>query len=134
MTDSDPFGEIERAFDVLTDQFGTNLGAVPTDVIEAEDAFVVHMDLPGFDSDDIEVKLVDERKLSVTAEHDESSESVDGQYLTRERRKQSLARSIRLPADVEDDASANYEDGVLTVRLAKAVTEDEDEGTDIPVN
>ncbi|WP_284006957.1 Hsp20 family protein [Haloarcula pelagica] len=133
MTDSDPLGEIERAFDVLSDQFGVSLGAVPTDVVETDDEFVVHMDLPGFDSADIEVKLVEDRTLSVTADHGESDESVDGQYITRERRQQSLSRSVRLPAAVEDDATASYEDGVLTVHLPKVV-EDADDGTDIPVN
>jgi HSP20 family protein len=134
MTDSDPFGEIERAFDVLTDQFGATLGAVPTDVVEADDEFVVRMDLPGFDSEDIEVKLVEDRKLSVTADHSDSTDTVDGQYITRERRRQSLSRTVRLPAAVEDDATASYDDGVLSVHLPKVVEDEDGDGTDIPVN
>ncbi|WP_324756153.1 Hsp20/alpha crystallin family protein [Haloarcula sp. GH36] len=134
MTDTDPFSEIERAFDVLTDQFGANLGAVPTDLVETDDEFVVRMDLPGFDTEDIDVTLAEDRKLSVTAERDESAESADGQYLTRERRRQSLSRTVRLPGPVEDDAAASYEDGVLTVHLPKIVEDEGDDGTDIPVN
>jgi HSP20 family protein len=133
MTDRDPFSEIERAFDVLGGQFGVDAGRVPTDIVDEGDAFVVRMTLAGYDSDDIDVQLVDDRKLTVDAERTESSEAGDGQFVQRERRQQSASRTVTLPEKVDDDAEASYEDGVLTIRLPKQ-TVDEDEGTDIPVN
>lgn len=134
MSDRDPLSEIERAFDVLGDQFGPTAGAVPTDVIDDGDAFVVRADLPGFASEDIDVQLVENRKLSIEATHEEDSEVGTADFVTRERRHQSVSRTVRLPEAVtESDTAARYEDGVLTVTLPKRTAES-DTGTDIPVN
>ncbi|MBX0322341.1 Hsp20/alpha crystallin family protein [Halomicroarcula sp. F13] len=134
MSDRDPFEEIERAFDTLSEQFGVDLDTVPTDILDEGDAFVVHADLPGYDSEDIDVQLVEERKLTISADHSESTEATDGRYVQHERRRQSASRTVTLPEAVDEDGtSAAYEDGVLTVRLPKVSVEGDD-GTDIPVN
>jgi len=133
MSDRDPLSEIERAMDVLGDQFGVAAGTVPTDVVDDGDSFLVHAELPGYDSEDIDVQLAEGRTLTVSAEHSEDSETTDGRYVQRERRQQSLSRTVTLPEAVtESETAASYEDGVLTVTLPKA-TSDED-GTSIPVN
>ncbi|AJF25851.1 Hsp20/alpha crystallin family protein [Haloarcula sp. KBTZ06] len=135
MSDRDPFSEIERAFDMLGEQFGVDMGAIPVDVVDEGDAFVVHADLPGYDSDDIDVQLVEDREVTISATSSREQESTDGQYVQRERRQQSLSRSVRLPEAVDDDeTTASYDDGVLTVRLAKVGHSEDDNGTDIPVN
>lgn len=135
MSDRDPFSEIERAFDMLGDQFGVDMGAVPVDVVDEGDAFVVRADLPGYDTEDIDVQLVDERELTVSATSNQERESADGQYVQRERRQQSLSRAVRLPEAVDEaETTASYDNGVLTVRLAKVVHSEDDDGTDIPVN
>ncbi|MDS0278803.1 Hsp20/alpha crystallin family protein [Halomicroarcula sp. S1AR25-4] len=134
MSDRDPLSELERAFDTLSEQFGVDVDTVPTDILDEGDAFVVHADLPGFDSADLDVQLVEERKLTITADHSEESETTDGRYVQRERRRQSASRTVRLPEAVDEEGtSASYEEGVLTVRLPK-VSGDADDGTDIPVN
>ena len=134
MSDRDPFGEIERAFDLLNDQFETGAASVPTDVVDEGEAFVVHADLPGFEKEDIDVQLVEERKLTVTATASEEREEHDGTYVKRERHQQSASRTVVLPEPVdESETSATYVDGVLTVRLQKATLADDD-GTEIPVN
>jgi len=133
MSDRDPLGEIERAFDVLGDQFGVAAGTVPTDVIDEGDSFVVRADLPGYDSEDIDVQLAEGRRLTISAEHGEARETEDGRYVQRERRRQSLSRTVSLPEAVtESETSAAYDDGVLTVTLPKATGDDG--GTAIPVN
>ncbi|AAV47683.1 small heat shock protein [Haloarcula marismortui ATCC 43049] len=135
MSDRDPFSEIERAFDMLGEQFGVDMGAIPVDVLDKGDAFLVHADLPGYDSEDIDVQLVEDRKLTISATSSQERESTDGQYVQRERRQQSLSRSVRLPEAVDDgETTASYDSGVLTVRLAKVGHNEDDDGTDIPVN
>jgi HSP20 family protein len=135
MSDRDPFSEIERAFDMLGEQFGVDMGAIPVDVVDEGDAFVVHADLPGYDSDDIDVQLVEDRELAISATSSQERESTDGQYVQRERRQQSMRRSVRLPEAVDEaETTASYDNGVLTVRLAKVVHSEDDDGTDIPVN
>jgi len=131
MSDRDPLGEIERAFDVLGDQFGVATGTVPTDILDDGDSFVVRADLPGFDTDDIDVEVTEGRSLTIRADHTE--DTTDGRYVQRERRQQSLSRTVRLPDTVaESDTTATYENGVLTVTLPTVT--DEGDGTSIPVN
>lgn len=135
MSDRDPFNEIERAFDVLGAQFGVDTGAVPVDVVDEGDTFVVHADLPGYDGGAIDVRLIEDRELSISAASSQERESIDGQYVKRERRQQSLSRSVRLPEAVDKaETTASYDNGVLTVRLAKVTRSGGDDGTDIPVN
>jgi HSP20 family protein len=130
-----PFDEIERMFDRMSRQFdpleeGALEGSAPVDVEEVSDAFVVTVDLPGYDREDIDVQLAGET-LTVSADRaDEREES--GRYIRRERTRQSVSRSVRLPDPVDEEGTeANYADGVLTVRLPKVA---DDDGHDIPIN
>jgi HSP20 family protein len=133
MSDRNPLSEIERAVDVLGDQFGVATGTVPTDVLDDGDSFVVRADLPGYDSDDIDVQLSEGRTLTLGASRSGESELTDGTFVQRERRHQSTSRTVTLPDPVEEGGTtATYEDGVLTVTLPKATADDS--GTDIPVN
>lgn len=137
---SNPFDDIERMFDRLSDQFADfdpvelgSMGAIAVDVRDEDDAIVVVADLPGYETDDIEVTLNDERTLHLYAERaSETEETEDGVYVRRERTKESIERTISLPDAVEDgETSATYDNGVLTVTLPKQ-TADEDSRS-IPV-
>jgi HSP20 family protein len=135
-----PFEEIERMFDRMSQQFETldeDLfeGSVAVDIEDTDDAFVVTADLPGFEGDDINVELAGET-LTLSATHSESAEDDEEgeghRYIRRERHEQSVSRSVRLPEPVvESDTEAAYDNGVLTVTLPKAEAE---EGHDIPIN
>jgi HSP20 family protein len=129
----DPFDELERLFDELTD-FGTGPGrATPVDVADEGDAFVVVVDLPGFSTDDIDVQLDDERTLAIRATREDSERFTDDAYVRRERRRESVDRTVTLPEVVDPDrAEATVDDGVLTVRLGKETRADE--GTTIEVS
>jgi HSP20 family protein len=62
------------------------------------------------------------------------SEDGDGEYLRRERRSQSMKRSISLPEEIDEEgARASYSNGVLTVTLPKLAPDytDESRGIDI---
>jgi len=88
-------------------------------VAEYDDEFVVMADLPGYDREDIDVRAT-EGRLTITAEHDAASEDADRRYLRRERRHESVTRSVDLPGPVVDeDASATYRHGVLTITLPR---------------
>jgi HSP20 family protein len=136
-----PFDDIERMFDRMSNRLepfdeGAFQGSVTVDVEEADDAYVVTADLPGFDRDDIDVELAGDR-LTLSATHTEAeSEEGDedeGRYLRRERRQQSVSRSVRLPDPVDEDgAEADYHNGVLTVTLPKEA--EGDAGQNIPIN
>jgi HSP20 family protein len=90
-------------------------------------------ELPGFEKDDIDLRVTD-RTLRLEAEHEgESTEESDGEYVRRERRQTAVARSIHLPEAVQtDDIEATYNNGILTVRMPKIdpVTQ----GSEIEIN
>jgi len=129
----DPFQDIEQLFDQLT-QFGTATGgAVPVDVVDEGDAFVVTAELPGYTAEDIDVQLPDSQHLQVTAEFDRSESKEDARFVVSERRREPTSRSLSFPEPVDErDTTASYTNGILTVRLGKQTGTDE--GTDIPVN
>jgi HSP20 family protein len=103
------------------------------DLEDRSDEFVLTAELPGFDKGDIDVRVTD-RTLRLEAEHEEeSTEETDGEYIRRERRQTSVARSIPLPGAVEtDDIEATYNNGILTVRMPKS--DPLTQGSEIDIN
>jgi HSP20 family protein len=130
---TDPFDDVEKLFDQLT-QFGTATGGdVPIDIKDEGDTFVVVADLPGYDTEDVDVQLEDEYTLSITATREDSETVEEADYVRQERHSKHVSRTVTLPAAVDaGSAEASHDNGVLTVRLDKETTTDE--GTDIPVN
>jgi len=97
---------------------------VPIDLLERDDELVVVADLPGYDKDDIDVRLSG-TTLTIAAERSSESEiesdDEDGTYVRSERSGETVSRSLRLPDRVdESETEARYENGVLTVTLRKA--------------
>lgn len=128
-----PFSELERLFEDVAELGMTDRRTTPIDLVDEGDAFVAVVDLPGFDADDVDVQLDDERTLSIHAERDLREAFEDVTYVKRERRRDSVDRTVSLPGVVDPDRTeASYDDGVLTVRLGKETADGE--GTDIEVN
>jgi HSP20 family protein len=133
MNRSDPFEEIERLFDQMS-QLGTGGESRPVrvDVIDEGDAFAVVADLPGFETEDIEVQLRDDQRLAITAEREDRRDEERDDYVRRERRRRQVSRTVPLPEPVDEtETDASYDNGVLTVRLGKRSGGD---GTSISVN
>jgi HSP20 family protein len=122
---SSPLDDIER----IVEQLSTSLeqgvsefrgGAVAVDVEERDDEYVAHADLPGYDREDVDVQVGD-RHLTVRAERRTEREDREGEYVRRERRHESVSRTVDLPGPVDREAaSATYRNGVLSVTLPKA--------------
>jgi HSP20 family protein len=138
MSRRNPFEEIERMFERMNDQFGQfedmsvpATQSLSVDLADHEDSFEVTADLPGYDREDIDLSVAD-RTLRISAERDESTEEGEGNYLRRERRRRSVSRSLSLPEEVaEEEASAAYTNGVLTVTLPKATSDEDSRSIDI---
>jgi HSP20 family protein len=90
------------------------------DIAESENEYVVKTSLPGINLNDLEITYSN-NTLTIKGEVREEQELEEARYHLRERSYGSFARSITLPAGVESDKiEANYEAGVLTLRLPKA--------------
>lgn len=145
MPRSSPFDDVETLFERMSKQFddvsrqfersnvaGMTSG-VDVDVADEGDEFVVVADLPGYEKEDIDL-AVTERVLTIEATHETSAEHDSEEYIRRERRHESVRRDVRLPeAVVSDEASASYNNGVLTVTLPKETTDDDDDSHRIDV-
>ncbi len=113
----DAFDNFERNF------FGSTSSAVTfrTDIRDEGDRFVLEAELPGFRKEDIQLHLKD-GILTVSAQRTASSEEKDqqGNYIRRERRFGSFARSFDVAGIDEESISAAYQDGILELTLPKA--------------
>jgi HSP20 family protein len=90
------------------------------DVEETEDAFVLHVEMPGVKPDDLDVTL-DEDVLSINGERQFYEDKTSEGFRRVERRFGRFHRAVRLPARVEGDRiEATYDDGLLTVRVPKS--------------
>jgi HSP20 family protein len=89
------------------------------DLIEMEDKFEVHADLPGVSEDDLDVSV--ENHHLVIKGHRERNYDVQNSTSHRvERSYGSVSRSIRLPPNADQTSiNASFENGVLTVSLPK---------------
>ncbi|SFF85679.1 HSP20 family protein [Halopelagius inordinatus] len=121
---SKQFGDMSHQFD-RSDLTGV-ASAVAVDVADEDDEFVVVADLPGVEKEDIDLTIT-ERVLTIEATHETDEQHGSEEYIRRERRHESVRRTVRLPEDiVADEASASYNNGVLTVTLPKVTTDGDD--------
>ncbi|SHH02257.1 Hsp20/alpha crystallin family protein [Halobaculum gomorrense] len=136
-TRRDPFTDVERLIEQITRQLETATGSVsgeefgdeseyaPVDLVEYDDEFVATVDLPGFERSDISVSVTD-HMLRIAAEREEATEEhgEDERVLRRERRHESVHRSLSLPDEVDKDGvTARMNNGVLTVTLPRLEAE-----------
>ena len=115
----DIFDNFEKKF------FGNTNATLPafrTDIRDQGDKFLLEAELPGFNKEDISLELKD-GILTIKAEHKENSDQTDdkGQYLRRERRYGSFARSFDVSGIDETAITAAYNNGILELTLPKQV-------------
>ena len=91
---------------------------LPTlDMYETDDAVVVKAELPGFDADQVDVRV---EGNSLHIKGNRTVEKNEGEYHLRERQMVNFDRSLSLPVAVDSNkAHAEFENGVLTLTLPK---------------
>ena len=133
ITRFDPFGEmvtLRQAMDRLfEDSFVSPLSwrrvngealSPSLDVHQTPDEIVVTAALPGLKPEDVDITITGQT-LSIRGEFKADEEISRDQYLYRERRHGTFNRQLQLPIRVQgDNANADFENGVLTLRIPKA--------------
>ncbi|AHG00576.1 heat shock protein Hsp20 [Halostagnicola larsenii XH-48] len=135
-----PFDDLEELLNRISKQVEEGMmtggglqvpGSVAVDVADEGEEFVVTADLPGYETDDIELTLSD-GALRLEATREDETAFEEGEYVRRERTSKSANRRIRLPEPVDEEAvSATFTNGVLTVTLPKERGDDESKRIDI---
>lgn len=109
---------LDDFFKPLATQTGEKAPAI--DVHETDQAYVINVDLPGINKDDIEVSLKN-GMLTIKAEvKHEDKEEKDGKIIRQERHVGHYMRQLSVGSDIKGDAiSANFDNGVLRLELPK---------------
>ena len=95
--------------------------APPVDVYEDEHNITLKIEVPGIDEKDIDVSI-ENNTLTVRGERTLEKEEKEENFQRVERQYGSFTRSFTLPNSVDlEQVSADYNKGVLKIRLAKKV-------------
>ena len=97
----------------------TTAWAPALDISERKDAYLVTVELPGVEPDDLEITLED-GLLTIQGERHFAHDSSEQQFHRVERRYGAFRRSITLPAHVmAEGIEASFENGVLQIMVPK---------------
>ncbi len=91
----------------------------PANVKETDKSFKIQLSVPGYDKEDISVK-VENQTLFISGEHETSKDEEDENYTRKEFTYGSFSRSFALPDNAnEDDVKAKCKKGMLSIEIAK---------------
>ncbi len=98
----------------------TAVWAPRVDLVENEEAYTIHADLPGLAREDVNVNFHD-GVLSISGDRQAEAYEEKDNCVRLERSYGRFYRSFTLPKSVKHDAiEAGYENGVLSIRVPKA--------------
>ena len=100
-----------------------------TDIQEKDNNYVLDMDLPGYDKEDVKAQLKD-GYLIITAQKNTNNEQKDeqGNYIRRERYCGKCSRSFYVGDSIkEEDIKASFNNGILELTFPKEVSQKEDD-------
>lgn len=89
-----------------------------TDVKEAEDNYILEIEMPGYAREDIQVVCTDGR-VTVSAQHMQQNEEQKQNMLRQERYWGKVSRSYNFEGIDEEMVSAEYKDGILKITVPK---------------
>ncbi len=98
---------------------------LPVDVYETDGQIVTKMSLPEINIEDVEVTMED-NMITVSGKREEETESNKKDYYSKEIRRGTFSRTIRLPKSVTgEQATAVYKNGILEVTAPIRPSEDQ---------
>ena len=116
------FDDMNSMFDTPFFRSAQTAPAMKTDIKEKDGLYLMTMDLPGFDKDNIKIELKD-GYLTITANKglDKDEKDKEGKYIRQERYSGSCSRSFYVgEAVTQDEIHAKFEDGILRISMPKA--------------
>jgi HSP20 family protein len=98
---------------------GQTVWAPRTDLVETEDAYRIHLDVPGVSKDDLKINYQD-NQLTISGERASDRTGENEEYVRVERPFGHFYRSFTLPRTVNaENIDARYDNGVVTIQVPK---------------
>ena len=107
--------------DTLLDDrfFGRSTTLPAVNIREQEDSFMIELAAPGLKKEDFKIS-VDNGVLQIESETRKEEEEKNDTFTRKEFSYSSFSRSFSIPENAsEDNVTANYENGVLKLKLGK---------------
>ena len=100
-----------------------------TDGIEKKDKYILNVDLPGFEKENIDLSL-DNGYLTIFAKKINEEENEESKYVRQERFYGECSRSFYVGDQIkEEDIMAKFNNGILNIEVPKKNIEDESNET-----
>ncbi|OGU62934.1 MAG: hypothetical protein A2V66_10035 [Ignavibacteria bacterium RBG_13_36_8] len=104
----------------MSDEYENAVWMPLTDVYEDKDNYMLKVDLPGVNKDDLKISYTN-GELIISGERKQEKEEKDGKYHRIERTFGKYYRSFALPKEIKSDKiEAEFKDGQLSVSIPKA--------------
>lgn len=120
-----------RNFDLFDDFFDDGFfskkerNLMKTDIRETKDKYIIDIDLPGFEKENINLSL-NQGYLEISAKVDkEENNDNDEKFVRRERFTGECSRSFYVGDDIkEEDIQAEFKNGILKIEVPKVDPEE----------
>lgn len=108
--------------DIFRDPFFDNHESklMKTDIQEKKDEYIIDIDLPGYDKENIKMSIEDGYLVIQATTTSESDEKEEGKFVRRERYSGSCSRSFYVGDEIQvEDVSASFKNGILKITIPK---------------
>jgi len=110
---------VDRFFNESLTRSGGSTFVPKVDILEKDNAFELHVAVPGMNKDDFKIDLKD-NYLTISGERKVSNEKKDKNFRSIETQYGSFSRSFSLPENVDGTKiNAKYNNGILELLIPK---------------
>lgn len=110
---------VDRFFNESLSRSGGSNFVPKVDILEKDNAFELHVAVPGMNKDDFKIDLKD-NYLTISGERKVSNEKKDKNFRSIETQYGSFSRSFSLPENVDGTKiNAKYNNGILELLIPK---------------
>lgn len=96
----------------------------PIDIIENDKSYIVKVDVPGFEKEEISIS-VDDNILTIQGEKKQENDDSKENYIRKERYYSSFSKSISLYDNIDTNKiNAELKNGILDLTLPKKTTQE----------
>lgn len=113
-------------FDLLDEMFrdpfftGGETKLMRTDIKEKEDKYLVDIDLPGYEKENIKIEIEDGYLTIHATTNSHKEEKEEGKFVRKERYLGECSRSFYIGEDIrEEDIRASFKNGTLELEIPK---------------